>query len=87
MDGPGKKGSHKSPLTELLFDCSSLRVIGALNVAFVPLGDHTGTVQLTCDSQKWTDLLSSLSTETVVMAKGIVKPRPEKDRNPLMQTG
>ncbi len=66
----------------------SFRLLGGeIDVAFIPLGDHSGTVQLTCDSKKWARVVESLRTETVVMAEGIVKARPEKDRNPKMETG
>ncbi|XP_064399986.1 aspartate--tRNA ligase, mitochondrial-like [Halichondria panicea] len=64
------------------------RLLGeGIDIAFVPLGDHSGTVQLTCDSGKWANLIESLRTETVVMARGVVKARPEKDRNSSMHTG
>ena len=61
------------------------RSIGALDVAFIPLYDHTGTIQLTCLSQEWKEILSSLKTESVVKAKGVVMERPEKDRNEVCQ--
>ncbi len=68
--------------------CFFYRLLGeGIDIAFVPLGDHSGTVQLTCDSRKWANLIESLRTETVIMARGVVKSRPEKDRNPSMHTG
>ena len=59
------------------------RSLGALDVAvaFVPLYDHTGTTQLTCHGEEWKDLLSSLRTETVVKATGVVQARPDEDQN------
>ncbi len=67
---------------------TNFRLLGeGIDIAFVPLGDHSGTVQLTCDSGKWANLIESLRTETVVMARGVVKARPEKDRNSSMHTG
>lgn len=65
-----------------------IRVLGGgMNIAFIPLGDSTGMMQLTCDMQRWKDLLSDVSSECVVMATGIVKARPEKDQNHNMSTG
>ena len=61
------------------------RSIGALDVAFIPLYDHTGTIQLTCLSREWKEILSCLKTESVVKARGVVMERPEKDRNKVCQ--
>ena len=58
-----------------------------MDIAFIPLGDSTGTIQLTCDSKRWKDILSVVRSETVVMATGIVKARPRKDQNNEMSTG
>ena len=50
-------------------------------MAFIPLYDHTGTTQLTCSAQEWRDFLTSLRTETVIKAIGVVQERPDIDQN------
>ena len=62
------------------------RSLKAHHMTFVPLYDHTGTTQLICSTPEWRDLLSSLKTETVIKATGIVKERPEKDQNKVTVT-
>lgn len=63
------------------------RILGRQGVAFIPLADVTGVVQLVCDFQKWQVELESLGAESVVRAEGVIKPRPPKDINKGLQTG
>ncbi len=53
-------------------------------MTFIPLYDHTGATQLTCAAQEWRDVLSSMKTETVVKATGIVQERPKNDQNEVL---
>ena len=53
-------------------------------MTFIPLYDHTGTTQLTCAAKEWGDVLSSMRTETVIKATGIVQERPENDQNKVI---
>ncbi len=56
-------------------------MLGGLDIAFIPLADSTGTIQLTLETSKWSKLLDSLRREAVVRASGTVQARPEKDQN------
>ena len=56
------------------------RVLGALEVAFLPLADHTGFVQLSVEKGKWAEFLSEVRSEAVVKASGVVSARPERDQ-------
>ena len=57
------------------------RSLSAQYMTFIPLYDHTGTTQLTCAAHEWRDVLSSMKTETVIKATGMVQERPENDQN------
>ena len=49
-------------------------------MAFLPLADSTGTVQLTLETSRWGQVLDKVRREAVVRATGTVQARPEKDQ-------
>ena len=63
--------------------CGIHRVLGGssgLEVAFLPLTDFSGLVQLTLQRSKWTELLASVQKESVVRTSGVVQARPLLDQ-------
>jgi len=64
----------------LFFFFSFFRSIGELDVAFLPLADSSGCVQLLIQKNRWNDFLSSVKIDSVVKASGVLQARPEKDQ-------
>lgn len=54
---------------------------------FIVLRDCYGSVQLFIKDKQMQELAKTLSLESVIHVKGIVRPRPEKDVNPEMANG
>jgi aspartyl-tRNA synthetase len=51
-----------------------------LEVAFIPVADHSGFTQLTLDKQRWKEVIADITSETVIRASGVVQARPERDQ-------
>lgn len=63
------------------------RAVGSTQSCFLPLADHSGFTQLLVDQEIWKDALSSIKSESVVRASGIVAGRPIRDQRQSDMTG
>ena len=54
--------------------------MGGLEFVFLPLADSTGLTQLTLDRKQWEKFITTIKSESVVRASGIVHERPDIDK-------